>query len=104
MTGPQSTDKPYSPPEDIAKTLQKSGVKIYPVSVGPKVKKPQVLAMARSADDVTHVPSIKELRPAAAAIAPAMTEGTRIMCIPSLGRISHNFFWILLYFRSTTLY
>lgn len=75
MTGPQATDQPHQPPAAVAKRLRGNGVRIYPVAVGRSNDQPQVLALANNADDVTYVPSFRQLRPAAAAIAPAVSGG-----------------------------
>lgn len=75
VTGPQATDRPHTSPSTVAQRLQKSGVRIYPVAVGRNVNQPEVISMTPNADDVTYVPSYRQLRPAAASIAPAVSEG-----------------------------
>lgn len=93
MTGPQATDQPHTPPVTVAQRLQGNGVRIYPVAVGPRKNQNQVLALANNADDVTYVPSFRQLRPAAAAIAPVASKGKSvfIFCLYSFNTIRHYY-------------
>ena len=80
MTGAQATDEAHTRPSSVAQRLRESGVRIYPVTVGSRVNQPEVLSLTPNADDVTHVPSYPQLTAAAASLAPAITEGSAIVC------------------------